>query len=236
MRNRAVRRPLQFPARKKAALSLTFDDGSQSHMDVVFPMLEEFGFKASFYVIAGLTRERKIDPLAPNRVRPWWAEVSWEEWRAVAAAGHEIGNHSMTHPAGGLPRVRDPARLLVEIRDSADLMRQKLGRKPETFAYPYSKTNARVRSAVLQHHRAAREKRVRYGGRFFSLDRANRIVDRAIQNGQWVVAVIHGVGSGFEPIAPELLRAHLEFLKTRRDELWVDTFARVSEHCSRLEP
>ena len=89
----------KFRGDRAGALSFTFDDGSQSHFDTVFPYLEEFGFKGSFYVIAGLTRDKITDPPSPDiPSNQTWAGVSWEEWCEVAAEGHEIGNHSMTHP------------------------------------------------------------------------------------------------------------------------------------------
>jgi peptidoglycan/xylan/chitin deacetylase (PgdA/CDA1 family) len=213
---------------KRAAISFTFDDGSRDQVEVALPIFEEFGFRVTFFVIAGLTRERTEDPLLPGRARPWWAEVSWQQWREVAERGHEIGNHSMTHVPGGLTRLRDAARLEHEIGGAARLIAEKLGRAPESFAYPFFRRNARVRAVVLRYHRFVREAGVRYGGPRFGLERANGWVDSAIRQRRWVVAVLHGVDGGYDAVDSGLLREHLAYIKRREAEILVDTFGAIS--------
>ncbi|MBO3755347.1 MAG: polysaccharide deacetylase family protein, partial [Candidatus Brockarchaeota archaeon] len=39
-----------WPNGFKGAVSLTFDDGLPSQLDLGVPLLEEYGFKATFYV------------------------------------------------------------------------------------------------------------------------------------------------------------------------------------------
>jgi len=215
-----------FPNNKRAAITFTFDDGSREHFDIAVPLLNEFGFKATFFVIAGLTRDQKDDPLMLNRRCDWWAEVSWQEWRAAANQGHEIGNHSLTHPV--LSRLREPQRLSVEVADSARLIEEKIGQWPASFAYPYNKSSAAVRQLVLQHHHAVREDRIRYGGPGFTLAKANQHIDHAIRKGLWIVPMIHGIGRGFDPLDPDLLRQHLHYIKEKEAEILVDTFGAVS--------
>jgi peptidoglycan/xylan/chitin deacetylase (PgdA/CDA1 family) len=217
---------MMFPKNKSAAISFTFDDGSREHFDVVVPLLNEFGFKGTFFVIAGLTREQKCDPLVPNRQRDWWAEVSWQEWRTAANQGHEIGNHSLTHPV--LTQVREQQRLGAEVVDSARLIEEKIGQWPASFAYPYNKSSTDVRQFVLQHHHAVREERIRYGGPGFTLAKANRHIDRAIDKEIWIVPMIHGIGHGFDPLDPDVFRQHLQYIKDREAEVLVDTFGTVS--------
>jgi peptidoglycan/xylan/chitin deacetylase (PgdA/CDA1 family) len=211
---------------KQAAITFTFDDGSREHFDMAVPLLNEFGFKATFFVIAGLTREQKSDSLVANRQCDWWAEVSWQEWRVAANQGHEIGNHSLTHPV--LTRVRESHRLSAEIATSARLVEEKIGQWPASFAYPYNKSNDAVHQLVLQHHDTVREERIRYGGPSFTLAKANGYIDRAIRKGIWIVPMIHGIGRGFDPLDPDLLRQHLQYIKDREAEILVDTFGAVS--------
>jgi peptidoglycan/xylan/chitin deacetylase (PgdA/CDA1 family) len=61
-------------------IALTFDDGPSEGTDDVLELLERYRVPATFFQI-GANVER-----LPARAR------------AVAAAGHEIGNHSHTHP------------------------------------------------------------------------------------------------------------------------------------------
>lgn len=66
-------------------VTLTYDDALAVHRERVAPMLSERGLAATFYVpIASSDLRRHVD-----------------EWRAVARAGHELGNHSIAHPCRG---------------------------------------------------------------------------------------------------------------------------------------
>ena len=73
--------PFVWPHGAQAAVSLGYDDGLDSQLDHVIPALNKRGLRASFYVpING--------PTLPGRQN---------EWKAAAAAGHELGNHSLFH-------------------------------------------------------------------------------------------------------------------------------------------
>ena len=222
---------MTFPDHKRAAISFTFDDGSREHFDTAVPLLNDLGFRGTFFVITGLTRDRKNDPVAPNRNCDWWAEVSWEEWREAANQGHEIGNHTSTHPT--LTQLRDSKQLTTEIVESAHLIEKNIGQPPASFAFPYNKSSARLRQLVLQHHEAARRERARYGGPGFTLAKANRLVDRAIRKGLWIVPMIHGIDRGYDPLDPDLLDKHLHYIVERKADVWVDTFGNVSRWVKR---
>ena len=64
--------------RRPAAISLTFDDGLQSQLDLAIPALEEREFCGTFYLT---TKERAL----------------LERFRPAQSRGHEIGNHSVRH-------------------------------------------------------------------------------------------------------------------------------------------
>jgi len=63
------------------AVSLTFDDGLPDHLRRVVPLLDDRGLRGTFYLCP--KGDNFADRLAP--------------WRAVFEAGHEIGNHSLSH-------------------------------------------------------------------------------------------------------------------------------------------
>ncbi|MFC1525398.1 polysaccharide deacetylase family protein [Candidatus Latescibacterota bacterium] len=69
----------------QGGVSLTFDDGMGCHLDRVVPALDERGLRGSFYLLP--RGDDWEDRLAP--------------WREVAAAGHEIGNHTLSHTCSG---------------------------------------------------------------------------------------------------------------------------------------
>jgi peptidoglycan/xylan/chitin deacetylase (PgdA/CDA1 family) len=72
------------------AISLTFDDGMGSQLMAAFPAMRERGLRGTFY----LNPHGSEDD--PRLALPWRAFL--ELWRPVAAAGNEIGNHSLRHP------------------------------------------------------------------------------------------------------------------------------------------
>ena len=69
-----------WPNGARAAVSLSYDDGYDSQLDNVAPALDQARLKATFF----LTVENMDARLA--------------DWKRLAQKGHEIGNHTMTHP------------------------------------------------------------------------------------------------------------------------------------------
>ena len=124
----------------------SFDDGFVSNADIARDILGPAGIAALFFVCPGL-----ID-LAPgeqpaavaagifdgrvggagldHRLRP----MSWEQIEALAAAGHAIGAHSLSHPR--LTTLRGDA-LAHEILDSGARVEARLGTPVPWFAYPF---------------------------------------------------------------------------------------------------
>jgi peptidoglycan/xylan/chitin deacetylase (PgdA/CDA1 family) len=67
-----------------AFFCLTFDDGCASDYVEAFPALLELGLRATFFVVPTLVGS------------PGY--VTWSQLREMAAAGMEVGSHSLTHP------------------------------------------------------------------------------------------------------------------------------------------
>jgi peptidoglycan/xylan/chitin deacetylase (PgdA/CDA1 family) len=112
--------------------AVTFDDGMRNNHEVAWPILAEYAIPATVYVTIGF-----IDGSSP------WigaggdgAMMSEDQLRELAAAGWELGAHTMTHP--------DMSKLgyeqcLAEIRDSAHGLQRISGGAVETFAYPFGR-------------------------------------------------------------------------------------------------
>lgn len=71
-----------WPGGCQGAVSLSFDDGHPTHLEKVVPILAEFDLLGTFYVNPRGDEWR--EDLAP--------------WQEVARAGHEVGNHTVSHP------------------------------------------------------------------------------------------------------------------------------------------
>lgn len=65
---------------------LTFDDGYADHYEYAFPILEEYDFTGTFFVITG-----KADVNDS-------AHLSWTQIEAMADAGMQMESHTKTHP------------------------------------------------------------------------------------------------------------------------------------------
>ncbi len=63
---------------RQAAASFTFDDGAPSDYEYIAPTFEDYGYRATFYVVTGWN---------PN----------WDKFQELANNGHDIGSHSDTH-------------------------------------------------------------------------------------------------------------------------------------------
>ncbi|MEM2850177.1 MAG: polysaccharide deacetylase family protein, partial [Candidatus Bathyarchaeia archaeon] len=122
-----------WPDGRKTAVSLTFDDGLYSQLNLAVPLLDKFGFKATFYInLAGDYR---------SRLKPW---------REIADRGHEIGNHTLTHPCScNFQFARTTVKCLekMSLEDiRADIMeahrriREVIPNGSRTFAYPCYET------------------------------------------------------------------------------------------------
>jgi peptidoglycan/xylan/chitin deacetylase (PgdA/CDA1 family) len=77
--------PFQWPGKARAAVSLAYDDALDSQLDNAIPSLDRFGLKGSFYLALS-------SPAVANRM---------PAWRAAAAKGHELGNHTLFHQCSG---------------------------------------------------------------------------------------------------------------------------------------
>lgn len=115
-----------WPEGKRAALSITFDDARYSQLDLGLPILDAHGIRATFYA------------------NPHGARSRVDDWRKALAAGHEIGNHTLTHPcSGNSGTFRRNAleeytldRLEQDIAGANAALEELFGRTPSTFAYP----------------------------------------------------------------------------------------------------
>ena len=102
------------PGRK--AIALTFDDGPAPATPALLEILAKFNAPATFFQIGTLVERHP--------------EIS----RAVLAAGHEIGNHSHTHPNFAL---RSPAFIQTEFARAQQAIEDSTGQRPTLLRAPY---------------------------------------------------------------------------------------------------
>ncbi|MBI4122657.1 MAG: polysaccharide deacetylase family protein [Parcubacteria group bacterium] len=153
--------------------SISFDDGLKDQYVNAFPILEELGIPATFFIIActlkgELPEMRRIKWMFnhwPSQAfkRDMLAEMfrrclgegaqgtmamewfmSAEDIRELQKAGMEIGSHSATHPPFDVSGL---AEIKTELVESASEIGETTGRSPISFAWPFG---GRFRPAVQE--------------------------------------------------------------------------------------
>ncbi|HUO21994.1 MAG TPA: polysaccharide deacetylase family protein [Caulobacteraceae bacterium] len=107
-----------WPSGARGAVSLTYDDGLDSHLDQVIPDLNARGLRGTFFLVRDNVDERIGD------------------WVKAAEPGHEIGNHTVSHQCslGGFTEAGFADR---EIEPMEDYLDQHFGPRPmRLYAYP----------------------------------------------------------------------------------------------------
>lgn len=233
----------RWPGDRQAAISLTFDDGMATHLDIAGPILKKHRLNGTFFV----TASSKV-----------W-RTRGEEWQRLAAEGHEIGGHTVHHPCL-LERITPhaqaytPEMMEADIREGArDIAAHIPSRRGLTFAYPCGNMSFGPPSAqaanqalylryVAEHFFAARN----YGwsgtvapdalsvltvpdlgltaGRGFPELLA--MAQPALHDGQWGVFTFHGVGGEYLSVSAEAFDELGAYL-ARHPEIWTATFGDV---------
>lgn len=113
----------------RGMVTITMDDSYASQAVLAAPVLATYGVEATTYQI---TRQLQTYGLLPSA-------------QALAAAGHEIGSHTQTHPY--LPNL-EPRSLDDELRYSQRYLLSYVGSPVDSFASPMGAYNAAVLDVV----------------------------------------------------------------------------------------
>lgn len=203
-----LNKQFSWPQGKKVAVSITFDDARLSQQDVAIPILNRYNVKATFYVSPGNMEYRLL------------------EWEKIVTDGHEIGNHTMTHPcSGNFSFARNNAledytleRMEEDILSANEIIKKKLGVLPSTFAYPCGQKfvgrgiNTKSYVPLIAKHfivgRSAFDE-VHNDPSFVDLaqaaamdidsasfERIKSLIERALMEGGWLILFGHEIGVG----------------------------------------
>ena len=158
--------PLQ--RRRGKHFAITFDDGYEDNYVHAWPLLREFGFTASVFVvtdtIGGMNEfDADLGVVATRMLRR-------EQIRELHANGFEIGSHSCSHPPSltelGEAAMRD------ELVRSRSVLEDLIQAPAKTFSYPRSRVDQRTEVEVK---RAGYDLALAGEGFLFSRYRMHRI-------------------------------------------------------------
>ena len=245
-----------WPGDCQSAVSLTFDDGTASQLELAVPMLNEMNLQGTFYLNPREDYEQKLAP-----------------WRDVAATGHEVGNHTVSHPCAAnnvvaptLPphwgpdegRRRTLEEMTLEEMDAdiAEASRRIQTLVPEqsafSFAYPCYQsfvgrgiTRQSYVPLVARHCIAGRgvgEKPIANDPAYCDLAylwawRCERmtgaelvgLAESTVAQGRWGILVFHGIHAGHLSIGERDLAELCAFLARHRERVWTAPVATVAE-------
>jgi peptidoglycan/xylan/chitin deacetylase (PgdA/CDA1 family) len=129
-----------IPTNSKVVI-LSFDDGRKDQFSIAKPLLDKYGFKATFYVVCNYVGNKK-------------GYMNWTELEMLQNEGHDIESHSMSHRnLLNLPQKQ----LIFELAGSKECLQQH-GINAASFAYPFDAgyQDANVVNIVAKYYDFAR--------------------------------------------------------------------------------
>jgi peptidoglycan/xylan/chitin deacetylase (PgdA/CDA1 family) len=136
---------------RTGSVALTFDDGYRNFFERALPVLVEYRFPATVFVVTGFCGHRN-DWQSSQRQPPRLDLMGWQELREAARLGVSVGAHTVRHPR--LPDL-SAEEIAQELRDCRSSLEDQLGQPVEEFAYPYGAWNSAARLAVSREFRMA---------------------------------------------------------------------------------
>ena len=109
------------------AVCLTFDDGWKGNYLHAFPVLLKQGFRATFFVVAGLIGRENY--------------MTWEQLGRMQSSGMSIQSHALTHRP--LTEMKE-ADLLFELRESKNIIEDRLSARVSHLSLPHGLKEERI--------------------------------------------------------------------------------------------
>lgn len=228
--------PIKWPGKAKAAVSLSYDDALHSQLNNAAPALAKYGIKASFY---------------PTLSSPVVAE-RMDEWRKLAADGHELGNHTLFHSCAKSKPGRDwvPAyndldkKAVAQMRDelvTANAFLKALDGKTErTFTPPcldweaadgnYVEAAGDLFVGIKGGEKIPAEYSIMMLPDGVSGKQLIDFVKQAAEKGGLAQIIFHGIDGDHLSVSKEAHEELLKFLADNRDTYWTDTYINIATH------
>jgi len=116
---------------------ITFDDGNLDVYENAFPILQQYGFTATFYLVLNYLDHNPF--------------INTDQAAELAKAGWEIGSHSISHPyLAGMD-----AAALYQVANSKQGLEDAIGVSVDTFAYPFGEHDNYIERIVKKYYSSA---------------------------------------------------------------------------------
>jgi peptidoglycan/xylan/chitin deacetylase (PgdA/CDA1 family) len=234
---------------KKCVVVLTYDDALNVHLSNAIPALDSAGLKGTFYIsdyFGGLN-----------------AQIP--KWKAAAANGHELANHTIFHPCAGGRAGREfvkpdydlnnytVKRITDETKAMNTLLKAIDGKTKRTFAFPCSDRNVNGTPYIdglkndLVAARAVRSEMPTiknidlynlpsYPINGHTGDQMTALVKKAMENNSMLIFLFHGVGGEHSiNVSLDAHRQLLNFLKENKKDIWIAPMIEVAEYIKKYQ-
>ncbi|MEL7030666.1 MAG: polysaccharide deacetylase family protein [Pseudomonadota bacterium] len=235
---------IEWPNGARAAIALTYDDALQSQLDHAVPQLDAAGLKATFYLSMAMQD----------------FQAQRDAWQAVAAAGHELGNHTIAHPCRASLPGRDwltPNRdldayskdqLLTEIAEANEILSSIDGKSRRSFAYTCGDTQVGGDSfiddlAPLVSGARSVQPKTGFDPFFIASLSVNQApasemiayVDQLIATRALGTITFHGIEGDHLWVTAADHQALLDYLVRKEDEIWVAPLDDILAHIESVQ-
>jgi peptidoglycan/xylan/chitin deacetylase (PgdA/CDA1 family) len=233
-----------WPDGRQAAIVLTYDDAiPASDLDVAAPQLDLVQLKGTFFLMGKAVRAEDVP-----------------RWRALAASGHELGNHTVNHPCRrgtfDMPAQYNSESysvevLLTEIGVMNTLLMALDGKTKHAFATPCGHTTVGGQDYLAALQAAGLATFIRdpsvmpasadgpriMGTGFVGTSGADMIawVKQVESAGALGIVVFHGVGGDYLSVTAEAHQELLDYLAAHRRRIWTAPYSEVMSYAVRQE-
>lgn len=122
--------PIYSVAREDNKVAISFDAAwGSEYTRRILDILDEYGIKTTFFVVK------------------FWVEANPETAREICNRGHEIGNHSATHPEMG---ALSPAAIATEIMSTHETIVDATGFEPMLFRPPFGHYSEKMLESIAK--------------------------------------------------------------------------------------
>jgi peptidoglycan/xylan/chitin deacetylase (PgdA/CDA1 family) len=138
----------ELPAK---SVVITFDDGFQSVYDLALPVLRDYGYSATVFLVTSFCGKNNRWNGQPDSI-PSFDLLTWDQVSRMREQQMEFGVHTATHP--DLTKLAG-SRISEEIVDARRIVQEQTGEHEIAFAYPYGKKSSEASDLVGSNFYAA---------------------------------------------------------------------------------
>lgn len=197
---------------ERGLVSLTFDDGWNSHYSAAYPLLQQYGYPGTFYLTTDFLDKPDY--------------ITSQQALEMQMLGHQIGSHTIDHPD---LTTLEPLQLTNQLQQSQLTLETLTGLPVQDIATPFGAYNQKVLQETELYYRSHRSTDDGFNTKDHfdiyniqvqnvrvttTMEEINSWIEQAQQTKTWLVIVLHQIDEEGKPdsMTPANLGATLQSL------------------------